>query len=335
MKIINNYDGSSIDIINEDLRKNEAVLSLRKEKDSYSHYYNFRVENDLNKVGTVFIKNITKSAYYCPDQEHAPYIKETDKEWKRLDSEEWKIANDTLKINIQPHKVEEISLSPRYTKNELDEFISKIKNNPNIHIEEKILQQIEIGDKENPTIIVIGRQHPGETLSSFFIEGMIEEIIENKLKYHFLIYPIVNQEGVKNGNHRYFNETDYNRSWNKQDAPQEIKYIREIVKKTKPEYFIDVHNDEISSKDYVTMKSNITEIGGIQVLKPRSTIKRFIRAIIKQHKIINPRLKTAREYIQQEYNCKSILIELSMNEEYTKAKNKGKKFIIDLLKERN
>ena len=60
MKIINNYDGSSIDIINEDLRKNEAVLSLRKEKDSYSHYYNFRVENDLNKVGTVFIKNITK-----------------------------------------------------------------------------------------------------------------------------------------------------------------------------------------------------------------------------------------------------------------------------------
>lgn len=29
MKIINNYDGSSIDIINEDLRKNEAVLSLR------------------------------------------------------------------------------------------------------------------------------------------------------------------------------------------------------------------------------------------------------------------------------------------------------------------
>lgn len=335
MKIINNYDGSSIDIINEDLRKNEAVLSLRKEKDSYSHYYNFRVENDLNKVGTVFIKNITKSSYYCPDQEHAPYIKETDKEWKRLDSEEWKIANDTLKINIQPHKVEEISLSPRYTKNELDEFISKIKNNPNIYIEEKILPQIEIGDKENPTIIVIGRQHPGETLSSFFIEGMIEEIIGNKLKYHFLIYPIVNQEGVKNGNHRYFNETDYNRSWNKQDAPQEIKYIREIVKKTKPEYFIDVHNDEISSKDYVTMKSNITEIGGIQVLKPRSTIKRFIRAIIKQHKIINPRLKTAREYIQQEYNCKSILIELSMNEEYTKAKNKGKKFIIDLLKERN
>lgn len=182
---------------------------------------------------------------------------------------------------------------------------------------------------------MIGRQHPGETLSSFFIEGMIEEIIENKLKYHFLIYPIVNQEGVKNGNHRYFNETDYNRSWNKQDAPQEIKYIREMVKKTKPQYFIDVHNDEISSKDYVTMKSNITEIGGIQVLKPRSTIKRFIRAIIKQHKIINPRLKTAREYIQQEYNCKSILIELSMNEEYTKAKNKGKKFIIDLLKERN
>ena len=144
MKIINNYDGSSIDIINEDLRKNEAVLSLRKEKDSYSHYYNFRVENDLNKVGTVFIKNITKSAYYCPDQEHAPYIKETDKEWKRLDSEEWKIANDTLKINIQPHKVEEISLSPRYTKNELDEFMSKIKIALiQMHVEEDKYKNLE------------------------------------------------------------------------------------------------------------------------------------------------------------------------------------------------
>ena len=28
MKIINNYDGSSIDIINEDLRKNEAVAII-------------------------------------------------------------------------------------------------------------------------------------------------------------------------------------------------------------------------------------------------------------------------------------------------------------------
>ena len=87
----------------------------------------------------------------------------------------------------------------------------------------------------------------------------------------------------------------------------------------------------MTNKDYIRMNSNLNEIAGIQVLKSMSKLRRFMRALIKQHKIINTNNLTAREYVEKKYKCTSILVELSMGLEYSKIKEKGKKFILELL----
>ena len=48
MKIITDYDGSSIDILSFDQKSNSVNVSLRKENDGYSQYYNFIVDNNEN-----------------------------------------------------------------------------------------------------------------------------------------------------------------------------------------------------------------------------------------------------------------------------------------------
>lgn len=333
MNILYNYDGASIKLIKNDVENNILYLSLNEENGKFSHYYNFIIENQAERDGIIYIKNIQNSPYYRRDVKNIPYIK--DNEWKRL--KDFSINDkDELVINIKPKTRQEISLVPRYVQEDLIQFIKK-EDNGNIKCIFEPVDEIVIGNIKLPAVVFTARQHPGETLSSFFIEGVIQEILNSSNlleKYCFVIYPIVNKNGVKNGNHRYTNGIDYNRSWNKKDEPTEIKYIKEKLKILNIKYFIDVHNDEITSENYIrTHCNNIKKdkIAGIKVLTSPSKLKRFVRALVKQKKIINIFAKTANEYIFGKYHCNTILIELTMNEDYNTINKLGRNFIKELL----
>lgn len=335
MNILYNYEGASIKLIKNDIENNILYLSLREENGKYSHYYNFLVENQEVRNGIIYIKNIQNSPYYRKDIKNIPYIK--DKEWNRLNDFSINDKNE-LAINIKSKTSQEISLVPRYIQEDLKNFIKK-ENNNNLKYVSEPIDEIIIGDVKLPAVVITARQHPGETLSSFFVEGVIQEILNSSNfleKYCFVIYPIVNREGVKNGNHRYTNGIDYNRSWNKKGEPAEIKHIKEKLNTLKIKYFIDVHNDEITSENYIrTPCKNIKvdKIAGIKVLTSPSKIKRFARALIKQKKIINIFSKTANEYVFGKYHCNTILIELTMKEDYNNINKFGRNFIKELLGE--
>ena len=194
-----------------------------------------------------------------------------------------------------------------------------------------------IGDKSNATIFFIARQHPGETLSSFFLEEVIKSILKDKElldKFSFYIVPFVNIRGVENGNHRYYNEIDYNRSW-KNAKIKEIEYIKQQLQLYNIIYFIDVHNDEISMKDYIkyyAKKGENIQLKSMISIKEPHKIRRWIRALIKQKKIINILKSTATEYVYKKYHCTAIVVELSM---LKKRKNNeisflGKNFLTEL-----
>lgn len=337
MKIISDYEGSSIDILSYDVESNSVKLSLKKENDKYSQYYNFIVENTENKEGTIFIKNIKLSKYYEKNSIYLPY-KKVSYDWEKISPDQFSVKDDTIEIIINPNERVEISLVPKYTQKELNEFMGTLKNYDFINIYQDLITKIEIGSTTFPTIFVIGRQHPGETLSSFFIEGMINSIIKNKLynKYHFVFYPIVNTLGVKNGCHRYVNGIDFNRSWNISNPPEEIIYLKSELDLYKVKCFIDVHNDEITPINYIRANGNLPkkQFKNLNVLKSMGPLYRIIRGIIKQKKIIDVHSKTAREYVRKKYKCISILVELSMNEDYKGCEKIGYQFILDLLEYR-
>lgn len=62
---------------------------------------------------------------------------------------------------------------------------------------------------EKPIIIVMGRQHPGETHSSFIIHGFLNYLLSkdplcHKLRerYKIWVIPMINPDGVVVGNYR-------------------------------------------------------------------------------------------------------------------------------------
>ncbi len=336
MEIFCDYEGGSILLLANNRGDNIINLSLKKEFKAYSHYYNFQVKNSTSKIGYVQITNINLSKYFHKSAINYPYyknLKETSK-WQRFDKSKCTINDNKIIISILPGEYLEISLVPRYIKEDLERFLV-VNKNDNLKVKEEILTKIEIGDEKLPSIFVIARQHPGETLSSFFVEGMIKAVLENKLylNYHFVFYPLVNLEGIKNGNHRYVKNIDFNRNWNSRHAAKEIKYLKKQLDMYNLKCFIDVHNDEITPINYIRANDiNNLNLDDFKILKSMNPLYRFFRGLIKQRKIINVWSLTARDYVNKKYKCFSILVELSMKCYYTKCIDLGNKFMVKLLK---
>ena len=69
--------------------------------------------------------------------------------------------------------------------------------------------------------MVTGRQHPAETVGSFVVEGLIEDLLQDSphsryllTKFTFIIIPMVNPDGVIHGNSRCnLAGLDLNRNW--------------------------------------------------------------------------------------------------------------------------
>ena len=117
-------------------------------------------------------------------------------------------------------------------------------------------EQAEAARENKKIILVIARQHPGETVSSYFMQGFIDFLLsdtkESRVlleKYIFRLIPMINPDGVIYGNFRCnLAGVDINRNWtdpNKILHP-EAYWIGALMnqwiqKGEQIEFFIDLH----------------------------------------------------------------------------------------------
>ncbi len=117
------------------------------------------------------------------------------------------------------------------------------------------MQELTITDFDEPDefkyrVWIHSRTHPGETPSSWHLDGFIQKLLsgEDEIAYYrkniiFYIVPFNNPEGVYFGRSRtnYFG-VDQEREWNKTDeqAAVEVKILRDRLKQINDEKVIDV-----------------------------------------------------------------------------------------------
>jgi len=109
---------------------------------------------------------------------------------------------------------------------------------------------------------VIARQHPGETMGSWWMEGFLEGLSDEsdsaaqalleKATVH--IIPCMNLDGAKRG-HLRTNAAgkDLNRAWRNttmEESP-EVFLVREKMRETGVDFFLDVHGDEAIANNFL------------------------------------------------------------------------------------
>ncbi|CAD8173931.1 unnamed protein product [Paramecium pentaurelia] len=134
-----------------------------------------------------------------------------------------------------------------YTHSQLNNFIERsIRPNKFAEVKElcKTISKlscplITIGNGKK-AILLMARQHPGETPGSYTIEGAIEFLISNcmeaeVLRNHFTFYiiPMINPDGVVFGNYRCnLYGTDLNRIWicPHKELHDSVWHVRELIR---------------------------------------------------------------------------------------------------------
>ncbi len=115
---------------------------------------------------------------------------------------------------------------------------------------------------------VIARQHPGETMGSWWIEGLLERLIdpENEAaaslceKATLNIVPCMNLDGAKRGHLRTNAAgTDLNRAWRNasMEKSPEVYMVRERMRATGVDFFLDVHGDEAIPNNFLDSAQGI------------------------------------------------------------------------------
>jgi murein tripeptide amidase MpaA len=104
-------------------------------------------------------------------------------------------------------------------------------------------------------IWVIARQHPGETMSEFFVEGLLERLydisdpVSRRLleRACFFVVPNMNPDGAVRGNLRTnARGCNLNRAWRDPDmrSSPEVAQVRSQMLATGVDLFLDIHGDE-------------------------------------------------------------------------------------------
>jgi hypothetical protein len=256
---------------------------------------------------------------------------------------------DLSKITTNPQYVY-FSYCYPYTYSQLNNFLSTFNNYKNI------LRQCEIGETldgakiqlliitnfndslENignkKAIIFTGRVHPGESNSSYVMQGLIEYLLSNEpkaenLRNHFIfkIIPMLNPDGVIRGNFRMNSVgKDLNRMWTEEnvDNSPSVYFCHKLIQKTllsrKIYFFCDFHGHSNKHNFFLyscKSKNDFIKIGNNNIIpNPNKKKLTFYELIFQEiyskennffdkfscvNKILPSKIKTARAVLKNRY----------------------------------
>lgn len=275
MKIFSNFDSGSIHIVSAGDKDN---IQLRIPNDNQSEFYqwfHFRLESEADVAHTFHIGQLAKSAYPEGWKDYDVVASYDREEWFRVPAE---FDGDTLSFTVIPERgsMYFAYFAPYSYERHLD-LLHQAQSEHHCTLESlghtldgndmSLLTFGEPGEgKKN--IWIIARQHPGETMAEWFIEGMANRLLDDSdtvsrallEKAVLYVVPNMNPDGSIRG-HLRTNAVgvNLNREWQtpSMDKSPEVFLVRERMLQTGVDMFLDIHGDEAIPYNFVAGSEGI------------------------------------------------------------------------------
>ncbi len=262
MKITCKFDSGNIEVIQATDPEN-IQLAIRKDNQSdFFQWFHFRLSTPHTQLHKIKLMNAGESAY--PDgwqgyQAVASYDRET---WFRVETS---YENGVVTINHYP-EAESVYFAyfAPYSYERHQDLLHQAQNDYNCQLVElgetldgRDLSMLVVGEPspEKKKIWIIARQHPGESMAEWFVEGLLDRLLDEDdgvsrallAKAVFYIVPNMNPDGSVRG-HLRTNAvgTNLNREWlnPSMEKSPEVFLVREKMLKVGLDMFLDIHGDE-------------------------------------------------------------------------------------------
>ena len=272
LKISTQFDGGNIEIVDI---SDPANIQLKLPKDNAAEcrqWFYFRVQGvAYQNLGINFI-NVKESAYPEGWEDYAAMCSYDRLNWFRVPT---KYENGILSINHTPlaNSVYYAYFEPYSYEQHLN-LLGNSQSSGLCQIDDlgstlqgRDINLLTIGNQaaSDLKIWIIARQHPGETMAEWFVEGLLGRLLDDQDPTSralldcatFYIVPNMNPDGSFLGNLRTNAAgANLNREWldPSLDRSPEVYYVREKMQETGVDLFLDIHGDE--SIPYVFLSGN-------------------------------------------------------------------------------
>jgi len=261
IKISSQFDAGAIDVVSV---TSAGDIDVNIRKDSHAdiiQWFYFRVQGARSTPLTINFLNAGQAAY--PDgwkdyQAVASYDRDT---WFRVptsfDGDVMTIEHEPEYDSVyyayfEPYSWERhLSLLDSAQLSALTQLVDLGST-----IDGRDLNMLIVGDEDAPKKVwVIARQHPGETMAEWFVEGMLEALLDPADPFAsqclkeavFYVVPNMNPDGSVRGNLRTNAAgANLNREWNtpSMERSPEVFLVKQKMLETGCDLFLDIHGDE-------------------------------------------------------------------------------------------
>ena len=217
-------------------------------------------------------------------------------------------------------------------------LLARVQSAPSARVEDlgstldgRDLNMVVFGNPEagKKKVWIIARQHPGETMSEWLVEGLAEAMLDRanpiarKLLQHAEIYlvPNMNPDGSVRGNLRTNAAgANLNREWvaPSMERSPEVFLVRKKIEETGCDLFLDIHGDEALPYVFVAGCEMLDGFSEQQAAEQQAFIDEFLRASpdfqvamgYEPGKYREEMLQLASKYIGHTYKCVSLTLEM-------------------------
>lgn len=269
MKITSNFDSGNISVLNAETPQ-QIELEINKDNQSdFYQWFHFKLSSSAGEEHNFSIKNAKDAAYpegWVDYQVMASYDRET---WFRINTQ---YENGELTFQHIPEfdHVFYAYFVPFSYERHLD-LIHKSQQMPDtqlINLGETIdgrdMSMLKIGsDAEGKkNIWITARQHPGESMAEWYVEGLLDRLFDHDdavsrlllEKAVFYVVPNMNPDGSARG-HLRTNAVgaNLNREWAEpsMERSPEVFLVREKMLEHGVDMFLDIHGDEAIPYNFV------------------------------------------------------------------------------------
>lgn len=265
MHISANFDAGNIEVLNADNPKNIELAIRPDVGDEFFQWFNFRLTGDIGDQYVLNIVNAGESSYVEGWEDYQAVASYDRQYWFRLPTS-YKEGKLTIDVELECESIQIAYFAP-YSYERHQDLLAAVQTHPLVtleHLGETLdkrdltlvkVSSDEDGSEEKRNIWIIARQHPGETMAEWLMEGLLYSLLDSDNttgrrlleKANFYIVPNMNPDGSVRG-HLRTNAvgTNLNREWESPSLERspEVYYVLNKMDNTGVDLFYDVHGDE-------------------------------------------------------------------------------------------
>ncbi|WP_019961297.1 M14 family metallopeptidase [Woodsholea maritima] len=277
MRISSAFDGGNIVCLN-DSHLSDIQLEIRPDNNShYFQWFYYRLVGAKGEACTMNILNAAKSGYPGGWEGYRAVASYDRQHWFRVAT---RYLNGVLTISHTPESdsVYYAYFAP-YSMERHADLVAKTLEHPLAELivlgqtlDGQNIDLIRIGEPGAGKKVcwIIARQHPGETMAQWCMEGFLDRLLYSedqeamRLRDEavFYVVPNMNPDGSRRGHLRTNAAgTDLNREWQEPslDKSPEVYHVLQKMKDTRPDFCLDMHGDEVIPNNFIAGAEGIPD----------------------------------------------------------------------------